>query len=155
MKLFQWVKEIRSKNGVLHFKRYAIIETTYFSVYWHKIYERDRDIHMHSHPWAFFGIIIKGSYVEEYIKKTDLGSLLNPIGISMQTAYRTKGPLSIGFGGRKYFHRIHRIENGPVTSLFFTFGKHKEWYYRTSLGRGGIVESEEYRRLKHEGKLPK
>ena len=155
MKFFKLVKEIRSKNGVLHFKRYAILETSYFSVYWHKIYEHDRDVHMHSHPWAFFGIIVKGSYVEEYIKKTNIGSILNPIGISLQSAYRTKGPLSIGFGSRKYFHRIHRIENGPVTSLFFTFGKHQNWYYRTSLGRGGKIESEEYRRLKHEGKLPK
>ena len=109
MKLFQWVKEIRSKNGVLHFKRYAILETSYFSVYWHKIYEHDRDIHMHSHPWAFFGIIVKGSYVEQYVKKEPVGDGFWPIGISLSTAYRTKGPLSIGFGSRKYFHRILNI----------------------------------------------
>ena len=155
MKLFQWVKEIRSKNGVLHFKRYAIVETKYFAAYIHKIYEHDRDLHMHSHPWAFFGIILNGSYVEEYLKKSSIGSILSPIGISLETAYRTKGPLSIGFGSRKYFHRIHQIENGPVTTLFFTFGKHKNWYYRTSLGRKGLIESEEYRKLKHENKLPK
>lgn len=153
MKMLKLVKEIRSKNGVLHFKRYAILETTYFSVYWHKIYEHDRDVHMHSHPWVFFGIIIKGSYIEEYIKKNSWGSILNPIGISLSTAYRTKRPFGIVFGGRRYFHRIHRIENGPVTSLFFTFGKHQNWYYRTSFGRGGIVESEEYRKLKREGRL--
>jgi hypothetical protein len=153
MKMFKWVKEIRSKNGILHFKRYAIIETTYFSVYWHKIYEHDRDVHMHSHPWAFFGIIIKGTYVEEYLNKTTVGSILNPIGISLSTAYRTKRPFGIGFGSRKYFHRIHRIENGPVTSLFFTFGKRQNWYYRTSLGKNGLVESEEYRKLKHDKKL--
>lgn len=151
--MLKLVKEIRSKNGVLHFKRYAILETTYFSVYWHKIYEHDRDVHMHSHPWVFFGIIIKGSYIEEYIKKNSWGSILNPIGISLSTAYRTKRPFGIVFGGRRYFHRIHRIENGPVTSLFFTFGKHQNWYYRTSFGRGGIVESEEYRKLKREGRL--
>jgi hypothetical protein len=109
---------------------------------------------MHSHPWAFFGIIIKGSYVEEYLKKSSIGNIFWPIGISLSSAYRTKRPFSIGFGGRKYFHRIHRIENGPVTSLFFTFGKHQNWYYRTSLGRDGLIESEEYRKLKHEGKLP-
>ncbi len=154
MKLFKWVKEIRSKNGVLHFKRFAIVETSYFSVYWHKIYQHDKDLHMHSHPWAFFGIIIKGSYVEEYLKKSSIGNIFWPIGISLSSAYRTKRPFSIGFGGRKYFHRIHRIENGPVTSLFFTFGKHQNWYYRTSLGRDGLIESEEYRKLKHEGKLP-
>ena len=142
MKLFQWVKEIRSKKGVLHFKRYAFIETTYFSVYLHKIYEHDRDLDMHSHPWSFFGIILKGSYVEEYWKKWDHYKTIE---------YRTKGPLSIGIGSRNYFHRIHRIENGPVTSLFFTFGKHQPWYYKTSIET--LVESEEYRKLKHTNKL--
>lgn len=154
MKIFQLVKEIRSKNGLLHFKRYAIFETSYFSIYWHKIYVNDHDVYMHNHPWAFFGIIIKGSYVEQYMKRITIGTLFNPISINVSTAYRTKRPFSIGFGGQEYFHRIHRIENGPVTSLFFTFGKRQKWYYRTSPGRNGWIESKEYRRLKNENKLP-
>ena len=148
MKLFQWVKEIRSKKGVLHFKRYAFVETTYFSIYLHKIYEHDRDLDMHSHPWSFFGIILKGSYVEEYYKDWDVNE-----GFITTIEYRTKGPLSVGFGSRDYFHRIHRIENGPVTSLFFTFGKHQPWYYKQSFTSDDLVESEEYRKRKHENKL--
>lgn len=155
MKLFKLVKEIRSKNDVLHFRRYAILETSYFSIYWHKIYQHDHDLHMHSHPWAFFGIVVKGSYVEEYLKKSSIESGFWIDHTIFTTAYRIKKPFSIGFGGRGYFHRIHKIENGPVTSLFFTFGKHQKWYYRISLGTDGLMESERYRKLKIEGKLQK
>lgn len=153
MKLFKWVKEIRSKEGRLHFKRFAIIETKYFAIYIHRIYEHDRDPHLHNHPWSFFGIILKGSYIEEYRKlhKVVFGPL--DVGFVTENAYRAKNVCSIGVGTREYFHRIHKIVNGPVTTLFFTFGKHKPWYY--SLPNFRVVESEEYRKLKHEGKLIK
>jgi hypothetical protein len=42
MKLFKWVKEIVSKDGKLHFKRFAILETDRFSIYIHRIYEGDK-----------------------------------------------------------------------------------------------------------------
>ena len=150
MKFFQWVKEIKSKSGVLHFKRYAIIESAYFSIYIHKIYEHDHDLHMHSHPWAFFGIILKGSYIEQYERYKSIGW----DGILSWRESRVKKPFSIGFGGRRYFHKIQSIEDGPVTSLFFTFGKHQKWYYRAGHVHPRKVESEEYRKLKNEGNLP-
>ena len=148
--MFQWVKEIRSKSGVLHFKRYAIIETKYFATYIHKIYEHDRDPHLHSHPWSFFGIILNGSYVEQYEKNISKWS--DPC-ITLENTYRVKRPFNMGFGTRRYFHRIHKITEGPVTTLFFTFGEHTPWYYRVS-AKLWRVESEEYRRLKNNGKLP-
>jgi hypothetical protein len=148
MKLFQWVKEIRSKNGVLHFKRYAIFETELLSLYIHKIYEADKDAHLHSHPWNFASVILKGSYVEQYIE-------INYTEYSIQSIYRhrTKRPLSFGFGSRRYYHKILRIENSPVTSLFFVFGPKKPWYYFINPFKN--IESEEYRKLKNEGNLPK
>jgi hypothetical protein len=138
MKLLQWVKEIKSKSGILHFKRFAIIETTYFSIYIHKIYEADKDKHMHSHPWAFFGLVLNGSYIESYLKDKD------------SVDYRIKSPFGVGFGGREYFHKIELITDGPVTTLFLTFGKHLPWYYSVEELK---IESTEYRKLKNEGQF--
>lgn len=68
MKIFKWVKTIVSKDGKLHFKRFAILETERFAIYIHRIYESDKDEHLHSHPWHFWGMVLKGSYVERYKK---------------------------------------------------------------------------------------
>lgn len=133
MKLFQKVKEIRSKEGELYFQRFAIFEIQNFaSLYIHKIYKADKDKHLHTHPWNFASVILKGSYVEQ----TD-------------DAFRLKSPGTFSFAGRHFFHKIWEIKSGPVISLFFVYGKYKPWYY--SLGK---VESAEYRKLKNENNLP-
>lgn len=141
MKLFQWVKEIRSKDGRLHFKRFAIIETPYFALYIHRIYEHDRDPHLHSHPWNFKSIILKGSYLERYLD----------ISFEEQEHTRVKRFLSYSSGNRLYYHKIDAILNGPVTTLFFTYGKHEDWYYR--IDQHVTVKYDLYRELKNTGKL--
>lgn len=133
MKILKKVKEIRSKDGELHFERYAILETSFFSIYIHKIHKADKDPFLHSHPWNFFGLILKGSYIESYLREGD-------------RELKTKHPGSISFGGRNYFHSIFAIENGPVTSLFFTFGRKKDWFYK--IDKDVKVHYAEYRKNK-------
>lgn len=126
IKLFQTVKEIRSKSGELHFRRFAIFEIKNFmALYIHTIYQRDKDEFLHTHPWLFCGIIFKGSYLE---------------GLETEPWERIKSPGSISIGGRHFCHKIKEVIKGPVKSLFFTFGKHKTWYY--SLGK---ITNEQYR----------
>jgi hypothetical protein len=142
MKLFKLVKEIRSKLGVIHFRRYAIIETKWFGLYIHRIYKADADKHLHSHPWNFKSIILKGSYAEAY----------NGIDIfgEPQTYIRTREFLDYSSANTDYFHKILNIIKGPVTTLFFTYGVHREWYY---LVNGEKIESTKYRIMKNEGKF--
>ena len=133
MKLFEKVKEIRSKNGELYFERWAIIEISNFAaLYIHRIHKADKDKHLHTHPWNFASVILKGSYIE----LCDDGKVV-------------KAPGSISFAGRHFCHRIEEIISGPVWSLFFVYGKYKPWYY--SLGK---IESQEYRKMKNENNLP-
>lgn len=139
MKLFKQVKEIRSKSGELHFTRFAILETSIFSIYIHKIYKADKDPFLHSHPWNFFGIILKGEYTEVF---SGLDLFWEP-----QNFYKPRFPFSILSGDRNYFHKILRIDKGPVTSLFFTFGKHKDWFYL--LDDDVKVHYSEYRKNKN------
>jgi hypothetical protein len=78
-------------------------------------------------------VILKGSYIEE-----------------IEDDLRIKKPGSISFAGRHFCHKIAGIQDGPVVSLFFAYGKYKPWFY--SLGK---IDSVEYRKLKNENNLPK
>ena len=137
MKIFKLVKTIASKDGKLHFKRFAILETRYFAVYIHRIYESDKDEHLHSHPWNFCGVILKGSYVERYRNRYFNGS-------SVET--RTLKPFMTLRGDQRYYHKIDRIVSGPVTTLFIVGRRSPKWYYWVD---GKFVEHQDYRGMKN------
>lgn len=128
------VKEIKSKAGVIHFQRYHLFSTPWFHCYLHKIYQPDQDLHLHSHPWRFWGIILKGGYVE----KTAQGLKTRKVG-------------SWGGGNEKYFHKIDSLLSPCSISLFFTGRKTYPWGYHTA---EGFIDHESYRELKNQGKLP-
>lgn len=67
--IFEWafplVKEIKSKEGVLHFRRWLLWKGKDGSqVYLHQICRHDEDAHEHDHPWDFKTTILSGGYVE-------------------------------------------------------------------------------------------
>ena len=62
--MFKLVKEIRSKKGELHFKRWRILSTPWFNIFLHFINRADEDKDLHDHPWSFWSIILKGGYIE-------------------------------------------------------------------------------------------
>lgn len=129
MVFFKKVKEIRSKDGVLHFERFAIFEIKNFaSLYIHKIHESDKDPYLHTHPWNFISLILKGSYLEE---------------VDTTESLILKTPGTISCAGRNFCHKIKEIIKGPVWTLFFVYGKNKLWYY--SLGK---ITNDEYRKRK-------
>jgi hypothetical protein len=138
MRLFSKAKEIRSKAGELHFERYAIIELPFFAIYIHKIHKADKDPHLHSHPWNFMTLTLKGSYLEKYLNKD--------LFCEGQTAERIKKPGSFASAGRNYFHKIEEILDGPVYTLFITMGVSKTWFYSVNDKKIDFVT---YRQMKH------
>lgn len=138
MKFFTKVKEIRSRAGELHFERYAIVEFPFFAIYIHKIHRADKDPHLHSHPWNFATVTLKGSYLEKYLS-TDLFC-------EKQEVERVKRSGSFAVANRNYFHKIEEILDGPVHTLFVTWGFSENWNY---LVNGVRIESSTYRHLKH------
>lgn len=112
------VKEIRSKEGELHFRRWRILSTPWFNIYIHRIYVSDWDKHAHDHPWNFTSIILKGSY-QEY----DEHGNLSPVR-KFGTIHSLKTTA---------FHRLHLLKT--ATTLVFT-GKriHDPWGYMTEDG---------------------
>lgn len=138
MRFFSKAKEIRSRKGELHFERFAVVELPFFAIYIHRIHKADKDPHLHSHPWNFATITLKGSYLEKYLS-TDLFC-------ENQEVERLKRPGSFATANRNYFHKIEEILDGTVYTLFVTWGLSKEWHY---LVNGSRIESMTYRHLKN------
>ena len=140
------VKEIKSKDGVLHFRRYRLLWTPWFAIYIHRIYKSDDDLHPHSHPWNFISLILSGAYCEELYKQE-----LDQVSIVERWFWTTKYnvflPLSIGKRNRHQFHRITTLI-GPVTSLVLTYGKCSGWGYKVG---GQYVDFKKYRENKKDG----
>jgi len=123
------VKEIRSRQGVLHFERFAIFQTSIASLYIHRIFKADEDDHLHSHPWNFLTVVLAGAY-----EALDLDGR------------KRKGPLSVSWMPRTGVHKIAAILDGPVTTLFLAFGRRQPWFYWVN---GARVDSETYRTNKN------
>lgn len=134
MKLFKLVKEIRSQEGVLHFKRWSIVSCKWFNIYLHAIHKHDEDLHLHNHPWNFFIFCISGFYKEK-----------------LQNKEVFVGPLSFRYRDAKDFHKIEKLYSKVVYTLVVT-GKRRteEWGYFVN---GQEIDHIAYRKLKREGQL--
>lgn len=131
-------KEICSKTGEVHFKRWALLETPWFNIYLHKIFKSDEDKHLHNHPWNFKSFLLWGSYSELLMDKDfqDYATLVDRYwwGWAKRGTY--------------LFH--HLMLEKPVWTLVFTGKRQGDWGY---LVDGKFVGHQEYRLLKKEGKL--
>lgn len=125
------VKEIKSKEGAVHFRRWAFFETKFLSIYYHEIFKADEDPHLHNHPWNIFTLILSGAYIEELENKKHV--------------YR--GKWTIANRARARFHKIKELLSNKVTTLAICYGKRGEWGYR--LSDTVTVSNAEYRKLKH------
>lgn len=68
------VKQIESRKGDLHFQRFRLLATPWFSVFVHRILASDEDRHLHDHPWSFVSLILWGSYTELCARSPHWGS---------------------------------------------------------------------------------
>lgn len=127
------IKEIKSKTGELHFKRWEIIKTPFGSIWLHAIYKPDADKHLHNHPWDFKSIILKGSYKE-----------LTEKGI----VHQTPGKFNV-INGENY-HKILDVESDVVYTLVFVTPTKRQWGYNVD---GEFVDHITYRERKNKGEL--
>lgn len=128
------IKEIKSKDGILHFRRWSIFQSKFFSIYIHGIYKEDNDLHLHNHPWNILTIILKGSYIEQ-LWNTEV----------------KRGFLNIGFRNRYQYHKIKKLTSDKVFTLAFVFGKrNNKWGY--SVNDNHIIHTV-YRKEKNKSEL--
>jgi hypothetical protein len=127
--MLELVKEIRSKDGTLHFRRWCLIDTRWFKVYIHGIYAEDKDTHMHNHPWDYFCLVLKGSYIEE-----------------TKSGDNTMTPGTIVKRVGEDYHRIKKLLTSTVYALLIVTPMKRKWGY---LVDGKWVNYETYRKSKN------
>ena len=79
----------------------------------HHICLPDDDLHEHDHPWDARTVILRGWYVEERLTH------------GQETRVMTRGHTSAICAGD--FHRIARVSDGGVYTLFWTWAYVEEW----------------------------
>lgn len=143
---FFLVKEIVSKDGKVHFRRWRILATPWFNIYIHNILRSDEDAHPHDHPWNFLSFVLWGGYSEEWRPANE--DWMFRKGFSLYKSKRRPG--TFVYHNAKDFHKLTLLK-GSAWTLVFTFGKRRpSWGYQTE---HGWIDHKAYRELKYEGKL--
>ena len=124
------VKEIKSKEGVVHFRRWRLLSLPWFSIYIHGIYKEDLDEHLHDHPWDIFTLILYGGYYEQTKKKV---VLRKPFNFKYSEAHKP--------------HKIKELYKPITYSLAIVGKKRRTWGYYTE--NGWWVDHKSYRSQKN------
>jgi hypothetical protein len=132
------VKEIISKEGTVHFRRYRLLSTPWFNIYVHQICHSDRERDRHDHPWDYSSLILQGAYFE--ITK-DLDSL------QIEIIPRYAG--DVIEHKAEEAHRINLITD-EVWTLVVTSKTRRVWGYQTVKG---WIDHITYRQLKNKNLL--
>lgn len=133
------VKEIISKQGMVHFRRYRLLQTPWFAIYIHQICKSDMELDPHDHPWNFTSIILEGAYRERVWYPPNFDEL----------HYFDHYSGDVIEHKAEDAHKITLVSN-EVWTLVFTSGRDRYWGYQT---KAGWIGHKEYRELKNEGKL--
>lgn len=136
------IKEIVSKEGVVHFRRYRLMSTPWFNLYVHNIRKSDEDKYPHDHPWDFKSLILSGSYQETMT--------LSPHNNYGDDTYTVKyHPGELAEHKAEDTHKITLL-TPEVWTLVLTTGRARIWGYQTPKG---FINHAAYRILKNAGKL--
>ncbi len=139
------IKEIRSKSGELHFRRYRLFWTPWLAIYIHRIYKSDEDLHPHNHPWNFISFILSGGYTESCYSQRFTPFI--PFGCSVDTIETSQQTLTVYDSVKRTRDQYHHITLiSPTTSLVLTWGKWEKCGY---LVDSKFVDFEEYRKIKN------
>jgi hypothetical protein len=129
------VKEIKSKMGEVHFRRYRLIQTKWFAVYIHQILRSDQDRDMHDHPWNFTSVILEGAYRE--------ASSYPPLFDKVYVRDYYSG--DVIEHKAEDAHKLTLVSD-QVWTLVFVSGRERVWGYQTP---SGWVPHDEYRKMKN------
>src|SRR5699024_2961405 len=90
------------------------------NTYLHRFLRSDDDRALHDHPWPWATLILDGTYIEHLPADPS-----DPAGPTRAFA-RHAGEIVIRRDASRP-HRVELIDGQPVTTLFFTGGKCREW----------------------------
>lgn len=116
---------IPCENGLKYLTRLRIVQTPWFGVYLHDLYEPDSDSDPHDHPWDFTSFIVKGSYLEVVYPAPHVTLEINYKRHWHQFSHHRML--------REQAHRILKVEPG-TKSLIFVGRRSRNWGFFTEMG---------------------
>lgn len=126
---------IPCENGLMYLARLRIIQTPWFGIYVHDIYEPDADRDPHNHPWSFISIVLRGSYIERLYE--------DPLNHRDRWVSKFHLKRSVHRMGRKSAHRIVKASPGLKT-LILVGPRRANWGFFTDKG---YVPWQEYEKV--------
>ena len=93
-------------------KRYTLFKIGSLHIRIHTILDKDKTTLYHNHPFNYISIVIKGGYVEKYIKNNEIIIKNNKL-------------FTIIKRDSRIYHRIEEIKK-PTITLFIAYGKY-DW----------------------------
>lgn len=134
---------IPCRDGLLYLVRWRIVQTPWFAVYLHDIFEPDEGRDPHDHPWTFWSLVLRGGYEETIWDRPNSiywdENVVRPLypGELYErevTPYRRRWlPFSLHRMDRGQAHRIDTIRPGTKT-LVFTGRRAGGWGFYTPEG---------------------
>ncbi|MEL7196377.1 MAG: cold shock domain-containing protein [Bacteroidota bacterium] len=109
---YMWV--VQNGNLCVNMVRYYILKTRFLEVYFHQFIRDDDDV-LHDHPWRFWTLILRKSYLEE-LRDGSTKRLSFP-----RIIYRPAG----------YIHRVlvEPIHRGRVWTIVFAGQRKNSWNF--------------------------
>lgn len=98
---------IGDKNNI-YLDRLTLLTTPWFSIKLHRIYRPDQQRDLHTHPWNFLSIVLRGSYIEN-----------TPAGLKRCRLWNWKWA--------EDSHSIRECSRSPVWTLVFTGRRRRVW----------------------------
>lgn len=132
-KIFPVLREIRSKEGVLHFRCRQLFRIGEYFLCVHSFWQAEKDPYEHDHPRDFIAMGIYGGYVEQHNwKEVEVP------------------PFKPRLLRAEYHHKILRLRNGKkAMTLSFCGPQRRIWGYVKQ--DGTWVSNEDYFKQKKEG----
>ena len=129
---FMRVKRIVGTDGAPYLTRLRVVATPWFGVYLHRIHREDWDRALHSHPWSFSSVVLRGGYREQ-LRERGCTPLIPGAGYA-PVATHWRRPLRPRIFPRDAVHRIDEVL--PNTWTLVLVGRRRDDWGFYVPGRG-------------------
>lgn len=129
------LERIVGLDGAPYLTRLRVVQTPLFGLYLHRLHRGDWDRHLHSHPWAFASVVLRGGYYEELATPVIPREAPEKSCLTLDVeAYR--GPGRPRIMRRDVVHRIVTVE--PNTWTLVAVGRRRDDWGFYVPGRGMV-----------------
>lgn len=131
---------IPCENGEDYLFRLRILDTPWFGIYLHDIFEPDGDRDPHNHPWSFISIVLRGEYTEKVHDEPGQEMAVGPD----RSVLKSHRRFSVHRMNTEFAHRI--VYAAPRLKTLIIRGKRqpKGWGFFT---KDGYVPWQDYGRF--------